>query len=495
MPYQLKNISPCVLVYNPISGHGHLDSWNAMFIAILLQKGWKLLALTPDVSALMSRLEQMGLADSSNLHVLDHSASLRSFKRTRMLSSLQRVWLWWCAYGAHYYYHRPGSETVPGMSFLAYWKKRVFQQVVPILFGLTHPKQTLFSRPLPASEGTGLGAVVDTETGYLDPEQFAIRVRAALEKSPWEPDLVFNMYMDMYRTDANNWNKFAAINKWPWAGIRFVPKDLPQEGYYELTSLRGMCFLDENICRSYQEYIPGKSFEYLPDITDASLPEQLSDFARDARQRASGRKIVFMGGSIGGQKNLARWYELVAIADPARWYFVQVGEVHRATLTEEDIAALNWAMSNPPENLLVRAEYLPDERSFNDIIRTADVIYAVYRDFRISSNMLGKAAAFEKPILVSEKYLMGERVNAYGIGKTAPEDDARQIYSALVSMGESSTLKRSFERYRNDFGIKALENHLVSFIERCIAYKPNAVEEKARSSRMLDVRIGGGDEK
>lgn len=463
----MKNNRPCILVYNPISGHGHLDSWNAMFIAILLEKGWDVLALTPDVPALLSRLAQKGMANSPHLHVLDHNASVTDIGWLALRARMQRAWQWWNIFGNHYFYRRPGSETMADMPFLVYWKTRLFQKVVPFLFRASYFLYARYHRirkPREVSSDRD-----EHEAGYLNPVDFARRIRAALQKSALKPELVFNMYMDMYRSSTDSWNKFAALTRWPWAGIRFVPADFPVECYYTLSSLRGMCFLDENICRIYQEKIPNKFFEYLPDITETGLLDQPSALAQEIRQRAAGRKVVFMGGSIGAQKNLARWYELIALADPRQWFFVQIGELHRGALTTEDTVALEKVMSCPPENILLKDEYLQDERAFNDIIRTADVIFAVYRDFRISSNMLNKAATFEKPILVANNHLMGERVRTYGIGKTVPQDDANLIYGALMALDEAATLNDSFERYRNDFGINALEINLTRFIERCIA--------------------------
>ncbi len=463
----MKNNHPCILVYNPISGHGHLDSWNAMFIAILLGKGWDVLALTPDVPALLSRLAQKDMANSPHLHVLDHNASVTDIGWLALRTRLQRAWQWWNVFGDRYFYRRPGSETMADMPFLVYWKTRLFQKVVPFLFRASHFLYARYRRIHKSREVSN--NCEEHEAGYLNPVDFATRIRAALRKSPLKPDLVFNMYMDMYRSSTDSWNTFSALNRWPWAGIRFVPADFPVERYYALSSLRGMCFLDENICRIYQEKIPNKSFEYLPDITETALPDQPSALAQEIRQRAAGRKIVFMGGSIGAQKNLARWYELLALADPRQWFFVQVGELHRGALTAEDTVALEKVMSCPPENILLKDEYLQDERAFNDVIRTADVIFAVYRDFRISSNMLNKAAAFEKPILVADNHLMGERVRTYGIGKTVPQDDANLIYGALMALDETATLNDGFEQYRKDFGIKALKTNLTRFIERCIA--------------------------
>lgn len=491
----LKNRPPRVLVFNPISGHGHLDSWNAMFIALLLQKGWDVLALTPDAQALLSRLAQRGLAEAPGLHVLDYASSSQdmgwSARRVRraLLARMRRAWACWNTFGDRYYYLRPGSEAVPGTP--DYWRKRFFQVAVPFPYRATYfvyaRSRRLFGKP----EGTD--APLDPEAGFLDPEGFAVRVSGAIRRAPYKPDLVFNMYMDMYRSCSTSWARFAAIGKWPWAGIRFVPSVPPREGYYGLASLRGMCFLDEDICRIYREANPERTFGYLPDITETALPDQPGTLAKEIRRRAAGRRIVFLGGSIGGQKNLARWFEVIALADPSKWYFVQIGEVHRATLTAEDIAALDQNVSIVPENLFIKPEYLPDERAFNEIIHTSDVIYAVYRDFRISSNMLGKAAAFEKPILVAENYLMGERVGAYGIGRVAPQEDAVQIHRALLSLDESAPPASAFKRYRDDFGPKALAASLGHFIEQCIGRRSEACADDVREHKYADgqIRLAG----
>lgn len=460
----MKNDRPCVLVYNPISGHGHLDSWNAMFIALLLDKGWRVLALTPDVTALTSRLVQRGVTNMHSLQVLDWNAFPRELSRESALTLLRRLWRRWDTFGDRYCYQRAGSETTPDMSVLVNWRTRLFQKVVPFLFRISHFLYAHYRQRHATQEITHASA--DPEAGYLDPAEFATRVRAALAKSPWKPALVFNMYLDMYRTDSNSWNKFATLNRYPWAGIRFVPSDFPREAYYALPSLRGVCFLDENICHAYREELPHKCFEYLPDITETALPDRRSGLVEDIKHRAAGRKIVFLGGSIGGQKNLARWYELIALADVGQWFFVQIGELHPGTLTVEDKVALDKVISCPPENLLIKAEYLPDERAFNEIIATSDILFAVYRDFKISSNMPSKAASFGKPIMVSDKHLLGARITRYGIGLAVAEDDASKMLEGLSSIVRNPIPAENFSRFCADFSAKNLVNRMDQFLRK-----------------------------
>jgi hypothetical protein len=189
----------------------------------------------------------------------------------------------------------------------------------------------------------------------------------------------------------------------------------------------------------------------------------------EIKKRASGRKIVFLGGTLGGNKNLARWYQLVAQMDPEQWFFVQIGEMFEDTLSEADARELAHIKQQCPENLFIKLAYLPDEAHFNEIIQGSDVIFAVYRDFAISSNMLGKAAAFERPILVASGHLMGQRVVQYDIGLAVGQDDIAAMEAALcVLVKPSADRGERFEAYRKDFSIEALGDHFIKFLAKCI---------------------------
>lgn len=456
----MTSARPAVLIYNPVSGHGHLDSWNALFVALLLERGWRVLALTPDPVALSERLEQKGLAANRNLQILDWNSD-----RRRIVSALRSLWKRWDKFGDMYFYGKPGSEASVDLPLLEYWKRRFYQAVVPFLFRLSYFVYTRYLRLRTRNKGQEAS---ETSQDRGDcPVVMSHRAVRALSKARWSPALAFNMYMDTYSTSPSRWNEFGQMNKLRWAGIRFVPPAGADDPWYHVPLWRGACVLDEDVCRSYSQALPDKCFEYLPDITEAALPERRSAITQEILQRANGRKVVFLGGSIGGQKNLARWNELIGLADPQKWFFVQLGEIHRNTLTPDDIAALDKSLAAPPENLLLHPEYLADEKMFNEVINASDVIFAVYRDFRISSNMLGKAAHFRKPILVSDRYLLGERVKEYGIGYAVDEDDAASILSGLVNAISNPPSEEGFSRYCADFSTKELALRLENFLHKC----------------------------
>jgi hypothetical protein len=276
------------------------------------------------------------------------------------------------------------------------------------------------------------------------------------------------MYMDMYRLGDLSWSRFDSENDYLWAGIRFVPPHEPTEAWYRLSAWRGMCLLDQKLVEKYSDTLPKKIFSYLPDVTEVVLPREQSSLVKQIIDRSAGRKIVFLGGSIGGQKNLALWYSMIEGADPNKWFFVQIGEIYHGTLELNDTAALNCIGQKQPENLLIHDRYLTDDAEFNDVIRSSFAIYAIYRNFTISSNMLGKAAHFQKPILVSDRFLMGSRVMKYGIGLAVNENNPELALKALEALSNMHIPPEYFASYCHDFGIDALSKELNSFLLACM---------------------------
>ena len=382
----MNSSKPCVLLYNPITGHGHLDSWLELFIEILLKNDFRVLVITPDVNALSNRLNHKGLDKHRCLQILPWK------KIFSLQSYLRKSWDFWVYFGERYYYGHEGSRIVDGMSLGMRIKKKFYQIVVPSLFLTSKYLHACYRKIYPRSK--------DIEETGLDPMEFSIRVEYGIKKAKWKPDFLLNLYMDMFKTSIDSWNRFSAKCSLPWGGIRFVPMAEPIEGFYSVPSLRGMCFLDEKISNVYSQKIPNKIFPFLPDITNTILPKEQPHIIQEIRHKANGRKIIFFGGSLGGQKNISRWLEVVSLADPQKWFFLLIGEVYYNTLTKEDREAFSFLLKNPPKNVFIFSKYIPDESIFNALINSSDIIYAVYRDFKFSSNMLGKSAFLENPILV-----------------------------------------------------------------------------------------------
>jgi hypothetical protein len=137
--------------------------------------------------------------------------------------------------------------------------------------------------------------------------------------------------------------------------------------------------------------------------------------------------------------------------------------------------------------LYIHADYLPDETSFNAILAGADIIFAVYRDFYRSSNMLSKAAYFEKPILVSSGCLMGERVARYGIGLAVASNSASEILAGLDATLRIDDLQLKFAAYRAVFNRVEFDRNLMNFATGCLQQSPRSYQDDNASEPNMKV--------
>jgi hypothetical protein len=445
----------CILLYNPISNEGHLDSWHVLFIEAFLNAGWAVLAMTSDLAGLQSKLMQKGLADHQSLSLYNISSDNAASKSQT-------------------------SSLIKQAKKIAIW-----------LEAKTEIKLGQWLRNLKgAFQATEKREQAALALKHLDPQLFCDQVNQVLSQHSNKVTVVFNMYVDAYMPTPNAWQQFGFVSSTPWMSLCITPDQLlilqgdvnTLAPYYSMADYRGTCFLDEALLERYQVRWPDKQFEYLPDITETALPPQPTLLAEQIKQQAAGRKIVFMGGSIGKQKNLAQWVTLIQQADSAQWYFVQIGRLNINNLTTEDRTALASLQATAPKNLYSHDGYLSDELAFNDVIAVADVIFAVYKDFYRSSNMLSKAAYFEKPILVASNCLMGMRVTKYGIGLAVAPNDSQAICQGLNDLLHLPNLATHFAAYRQDFNQQALQNKLVGFVRTCLEQWPPTMASSAISA-------------
>lgn len=456
---------PCVLVYSPCAGHGHHDSWSAMFVSLLLERGYRVLALIPERASFEVGLDARGGKHHPRLAILEWNCLSMN---QRFLGYMRRVWDCWHVYGDLYANGKPESAIKPQASLLMRLRKRLLQVFIPLLFRAT---QCLFPESPP-----------DPSVFHChDPIDMALRIRAALRQSPWQPGCVLNLFLDVFRSGRAVWERYETVSKLPWCGIKFVSGPEGQcEGYFNLSSLRALALLDESLRKRYERCIPDRHLVYLPDVTNGALPVKPPTPVMDIRQRKKGRITVMLGGSISNEKNIARWCELILLADPNRWFFAQIGEVAFGSFTTEQASRYEQLLRSNAENYLLYPRYLPDEREFNAMVCEADILFAAYRDFTRSSNILAKAAMFKKPVLVSGGYLMAERVRRYGIGSVVDQDDVPGMLAALEGLMTRSPNPENYAAYCEDFGERAAGDVLEELINATL---PNRVS--ARVSRVL----------
>lgn len=248
----------------------------------------------------------------------------------------------------------------------------------------------------------------------------------------------------------------------PWIGILFHPRlaRSPQErieGYFKSKNARGGVFLVPDAIAAYAETTPQLQFALAPDVTDLELPDNPSEQASEMRKRAGKRTIVLQIGSITAHKGIPTLLDVIAAADPDRYFFALIGEVHWETFGCNQIHVRSF-YAHPPKNVYLHEGYIKSERDYNSIVAASDIVYAVYKDFNSSSNSLTKAAGLRRPILVANNSLMGERVERFNIGGTATEGDALIILEHLETLRERSQKSFGFEAFSDAHSVDLLNS-------------------------------------
>jgi glycosyltransferase involved in cell wall biosynthesis len=287
------------------------------------------------------------------------------------------------------------------------------------------------------------------------------------------PDLVLFLYLDLM---AERGRHVAALDRaggWPWTGILFHPRktrerDVPPEAYLKSGNARGAIFLVPAAITTYAAALPKLHLALAPDVADLELPAEPAEIAGEIHRRARGRTVVLQIGSITAHKGIPTLLDVIEKADPNRFLFALVGEVHWESFAENE-RRVRLSFAKPPENVFIHQGYMASERAYNSVMAACDIVYAVYQNFDSSSNSLTKAAGLRRPILVAANSLMGDRVLASGIGAVAPEGDADGILTELDRLASRPKDSFSFERYREQHSLEELKAALAEALPRWLA--------------------------
>lgn len=461
-----------------------------MFAALLLARGYRVACITPDPAALSIVLSTHGVLPHDDLcllpmpEIIPPPPTLRQRLRNlrdrlfrsshRMQDSAEENTVivsdeWrptlrdrWRLNAHRYARNAPEVRVTPDLPGSIRLKRRVLHVVVPpAWYLLQYSRRLLCKLRCPAYH-----------TGSQYPANLAAAADAALSGLRWKPDFLFSMYIDLWMTNPACWRPSRVRMPLPWGGIRFMPLDdryAGTEGYFSDPMFRGLCFLDEEALGRYQARHPKRTFGFIPDVANGELPNRPGSLAEEIRCRALGRPIVLLCGSIEGRKNLRLFCETALRPEAGSFFFAIVGQLHPATISRDEQDLLDRFSASEAGNTFFQDVFFDDERDMNTVIRGADVIYAVYRDFPLSSNLLSKAAMFGKPVVASDRFLMGCRVRQYGIGLTVPEEGSDALAAALVALVENPVPKENFSRFCELFSTPEMARRLDIFLKTCMS--------------------------
>ncbi len=248
----------------------------------------------------------------------------------------------------------------------------------------------------------------------------------------------------------------------PWAGLFFRPHQLrPAPGgagrhpysALRLASCRRVFIHDEARLAALGEDRAAAKARRFPEFTDESPPRDGYPLIDEIRTRACGRAVISALGALAKRKGILTLLEAALSNSSQPWFFLFAGELMEQHFEADELARLRELSANPPENCCFSFKYIPDEPSFNALVSASDVLYAAYRNFHHSGNILTKAALFEKPVIVSRGYLMEERVRRFKLGTCIAQDNVAECAAALRMLSDPS-------RFRQEVGEPRFDGYL-----------------------------------
>lgn len=291
-------------------------------------------------------------------------------------------------------------------------------------------------------------------------------------------DLVF--FATIYDQQFENFRHARNVFHYPWSGIylharsfRIPDSPIPYsnrmpcpEKIFTVASMSSVCVLDEGAVTPMKILSGGKPVFEFPDITDCTIEEPLSGetLAGKVKSFANGRRIVACLGHLQKTKGI---YELCLAARDPRLHdvcFFFGGEVNWAEMSPAEIQIVQATWEQCP-NVMTHLLRISSDAVMNEVILAADIVFAAYTNFPNSSNIMTKSAQFETPIIVSDGYLMAERVRKHQTGTIVPEGNIAAITHAIRSLLDQPAIPQNGYR---DYSKNHSEEKMLSVLARVL---------------------------
>jgi len=260
-------------------------------------------------------------------------------------------------------------------------------------------------------------------------------------------DLVF--FACIYDRQFDEFRFAERFFRYPWSGLylharsfRMPGSPIPYVGglpcpdhIFSSPLLKSVAVLDEGAVDPLTEITGGKPVLVFPDFTVEDLPPDGLDrgLAQKIKAFAAGRPIVSLTGHLQWTKGLDVFTSAAAHPEMQDVFFFLGGEINWGEISPAEKQQMQRAWEELP-NIFCYFQRFLEEQTMNAVYAVSNVVVATYRSFPNSSNALIKAAVFERPIVVSEGYLMAERVRDYRLGEVVPEANAEALVKAIQRM-------------------------------------------------------------
>jgi hypothetical protein len=355
----------------------------------------------------------------------------------------------------------------------------------------------------PSLEGAGFNAYYFSDSDELPgfiPRRLAplvaclerwFHISNALKKilsSLGNPDMVFFAWLDSYLSSRYvpawliDWRfPFA------WSGLYFHPRhhrikqSLPVVAKYLplpeclVAKSRLACslaVLDAGVIHKLRARLCEKQVFVFPDFSDEIPPCEHYHLVDEIKGKARNRKIIGLLGGLARRKGLLTLLKIAQQPMAQDWYFVFAGRLVEQTFSKQELKEIKLFFDEPRDNCFAYFDQIPTDAQFNAMVNVCDVIFAVYQDdFLHSSNLVTKAAAYGKNLLVSSGGYMEEVVRQYELGEIVPAGDVQAALvslSRLTAAGSARGCSTGMRAYSMEQSQDKLRQALLGLVENCI---------------------------
>ena len=289
-------------------------------------------------------------------------------------------------------------------------------------------------------------------------------------------DVVFFAWLDSFLANYLHPSLLNLAFPYPWIGLYFHPRHLrllpnmnKKAGTSEIdialtsSACLGVAIHDRGIDKMFSARLGGKNVIVFPETADGTEPEARNTLSLEIRKNANGRTVVGMIGLM-KQQGLLSFIKIAKKSSSDKYFYVFAGRFSSRDMNDAEMLEWEQFLESKPENCFFYLESIPEGAQYNAVFTALDIPYLVYDNFTSSSNRLTKAAIFQKPVIVSDSFLVGEDVRRFHLGVTTDEKNVDSILIDLEKLrtewGPKEIAKARFRKYAE---LNSFENLETSF--------------------------------
>lgn len=235
-----------------------------------------------------------------------------------------------------------------------------------------------------------------------------------------------------------------------WRGLR---KGMQIRWMLRNSNLERIFFLnDKKGAQAYNERY-GNRFAHLPDpIEIGALARDSVENLKEKYQVKTNKSVLLIYGHLSARKNIPNILAALKKIEPINRQnltFLICGEPEKG-YEKALFSAIEEAEKKYPEIDFVKHFRFFDPATTNEVFKIADIVLVPYINFFSSSNILGLAAKYGKPVIASNLGIMEGLVTHYQLGITVSPHHLDEIAAAIVFYLNHKDILIDGRRYLQD---------------------------------------------